>query len=382
MSRLKTYQTTLDIANPIGFATNSARHAMIMIRETFLGKCFMGAFITEITRIIRKSDCRIVSTNDSASGSVDVEFEAKVVILARWDMIIGAEVLKTDVMILASVGDTPLKNRSDEDAKASDVDEKTKKVGASDADEKTKPAGAVEAAKVTVAFSPTPETKTFQIGQKVCARVVEALHAPTVPTITASCVMLTCDTAAPEYVVKGAFTPQMALEVAPLMADINAELGLRPGVDRNRLMYFESLLYSYKRSALGADAETPSAAGGRAYVGLNVGKHEKKDETAVHILDLVRNASKTKQDMTGCWCRPLTTPRSSPLVTRKSKPASTAIATVEPIFAVLSFLKQIRDFLYATRAMAELYSSKAMLDDHANIWKAMGAAQLASETSN
>ena len=82
--------------------------------------------------------------------------------------------------------------------------------------------------------------------------------------------------------------------------------------------------------------------------------------------------------VSGYWARSLSLYRSSPLAARALQtPPEAWSPSVDstPRAAFALFLKNILDFLVATREMVELYDTREVLDAHRNVWAVMRAAQ-------
>jgi hypothetical protein len=80
----------------------------------------------------------------------------------------------------------------------------------------------------------------------------------------------------------------------------------------------------------------------------------------------------------GVWSRSLALYRSSPLVgvARGAPPAAWTTVDGTPRAVFAEFLKNILDFLVATRELIEVYNTRELLDNkHHNLWGVMRAAQ-------
>jgi DNA-directed RNA polymerase subunit E'/Rpb7 len=356
MLHTKLIDATIGVRNPISFCTDKKRHALIYLKNTYEGKCFKGGFIASIDAIPKISDCRIVSTNHSAEGYIDVQFSAKVAVLARWDVIPGVKIVRSEQLI---IGSTPGRDKETYFDDPRD-------------------------AKVVVTLLPTPEAKTIRVGQLVCVRVVNAEHAPMQQHASAVGTLLTCERSSPVYRVRGTLDPAGAAELMPVVDAIDREMQERQRLYETRradMMFFEVLLYSYSRGKEGLqaaedDAHIESAMGSVAWIGPPEAKTDAAT-TYVNIIDLVKKAAAGEaQPMDGLWSRPLTMYRSCPLVSRVARKSSASAVDETPPVAVQVFLKSILEFLFAVRSMVETYNSKALIDSHVNLWIAMRKSQL------
>ena len=111
----KLYAETVDIEDPNNYGSSPERYLLTFLRRRFEGRCRKGAFITSITGIVEKSQCRIKTTDLSGEGYVDVRFRAQVYILGQWDIITGIRIVSLASQIVGtnyydpeSADDTPL----------------------------------------------------------------------------------------------------------------------------------------------------------------------------------------------------------------------------------------------------------------------------------
>ena len=96
----KIFDVTLNINNPINFCTNKKHYILIELNNLYTNKCFMGSYIIEILEVLQSSSCRIINTNSSGDGIIDVRFLANVFILNSWDALIGVEIEKYQSLIV------------------------------------------------------------------------------------------------------------------------------------------------------------------------------------------------------------------------------------------------------------------------------------------
>jgi hypothetical protein len=372
----KLFTVTINVRNPIGFCADKMRQAMIHLKSTYERRCYMGSFIVAINKIEEISSCRIINTNNSGEGVVDVQFSATVGSLARWDIYPGAKILRTDLLV---GGET-----SPDMVKADPARRDVRDIGV-----------------ILTLISSAETTKLVRAGQTVCVRVVGVEHKPMQPGVSVAGQLLTCERATPVYRVRGNLTTTAALEMMPIIVAIDAELAQRKkAFDKapGGFMFFEGLLYSYARKSSERESiksnvaeawegpkrlpfTTEAAKAAAELESKAEAKLESKVE-AVNILDIVRAAAAGKpQPFEGVWSRPLTLCRSSPLVARRSAAApveeTKGTEIIEtPAVVCHVFLKSILEFLTAVRCMTEIYNSEKMLKEHQNIWLAMKSAQI------
>jgi len=361
----KVIEATVDVRNPIDFCADKNRHLMAELQNTYVGRCYKGAFVVRIKGIIQASSCRLSTTSVTGEGSVDVQFLAEVVVFSRWDILVGVEIVSAQQILVGKYkapSEQPRQLRSAE--------------GGADAD----PDGPSAKAVVTILASKAVET--LAVGQKIAVRVVLAKHEPMQPQASVVGTLLVCDQAAPVYRLRGALDPSARAELEPLLRAIEAELEARAALVETRradVWFFELLLYAYRpaKGAKTADQAIDAWPGGPAWEGpgapLAAGAETRS------VLDIVRRVvGGATVPVAGIWSRPLALYRSSPLaaVAPADAPADWAPpddGNPRAVFA--EFLKNILDFLAAVREMAELYNTRELIDGHRNLWTVMSSAQ-------
>ncbi len=344
MPHIKTFDTTIDVANPINFCADKMKHAMTRLKNTFEGKCYKGAFIVKIAEITKISDCTISRSDTTGAGAVDVVFTAEVVVAAKGDIVVGIEIKHVEGLIVGDV------TRAGE-------------------------------ARYAVSLLPRPESKILRPGNLACARLDHVRHNPFAIYIAAVGVPLTCDREFSAYKIVGDLTPTAAARLRVLLEDVDAEMALRAKTmeaHRDGFIFFEALLLAHKRPTLDEfKHKVESATGGAAYAGPAVA--DSKQYT--HVVDVVRAAVEGKTvPMSGTWSRPLALPRSSPLALKADSRDDSAATqnTIEeftPEMVAFILLKSIRDNLRATRNMVEVYNTPELLESHKHVWLMMGQAQ-------
>lgn len=375
---VKTFDASLHVRNPINLCAAKTENVRLMLRNTYEGRNFKGCHIVRIREIIKCSKCRISNTNTSAEGDIDVCFSADVAVVAKWDIIPGVKIARSEQVV---VGGT----------------------------EVVRDAVDLSAANIVASLIPTKEAKSLRVGHIVAVRAVQAEHAPTQRAITVAGILLTCDRAAQTYRLKGALTREAATGLLPTVAAIERELADRAALGVARLpdiLFFEMLLYSYASPAkvvrdVLKNTEIPTA-GLTTWVGPPMYAVSSKPAApaAVNLLDLIRTAADGEASVRvdGVWCRPLEMYRSSPLVAHwnplgsvshgdrkeakgNAQPPSRPDGWAAPVeedttVAFQSFLSGMLNFLYAVRVYVATFDNPAIIKDHLVVWTAMRAAQL------
>lgn len=337
----KQYTETIDVTDPENYCAAPERYILTELRRRFEGRCHKGAFVLRILRVVRRSDCRLVSTNLTAQGFVAVEFVAEVSVVAMWDILTGVAVADRSPLIIGKTtveGDT------------------------------------------IVAFHATPEVATVRVGQTVSVRVLRVQYNPNQPCATAAGSFLTCDKAAPAYrIAEGGFSAADARALAPLAARVRDLLAARAALAAARpgeVAFFEALLYAYPRVPGGAEAtvetrDAPPWVGPAAFP-------LPADAAAANLLDVVSRAGDA--GVAGVWARDLAIHRASPLAARVPPGADVPAGWAEPVdanprTAFAEMLTTVHGFLKAINEMVAVYDTPRMVEDHKNVWLVMRAAQ-------
>lgn len=361
----KVIDTTVNVRNPINFCADMDRHLMSELRNTFVGRCYKGAYVVGIKQILRFSKCHLSSTNTSGEGRVDVQFLAEVVVFSRWDILVGVAIASHQQMVVGTYEAAPLPEPGVLALRSA------------------RPGRAV------VSLLATKAVETIAVGQKIAVRVVMAQHQPMQPQASVVGTLLVCDQAAPVYRLRGSLDSAAAVELAPVLEAIDAELEAREALVEERkadLWFFELLLYSYRSAAgsaampdqsiptgaEGDEGSTPAWEGPAGLAAVDEGAELK------NVLDIARRAVAGESvPVAGYWSRPLSLYRSSPLAASADAPPATWLASTDgaPRAVFAEFLKNILDFLAATREMVELYNTRELIDSHRNLWAVMRSAQ-------
>ena len=345
---------TVNIPNPVHFCADKRRHLMAELQNKYVGRCFMGAYILGIKDILDSGACHIVSTNGSGEGYIDVRFLADVAVFGRWDILVGVEIVSRQQIIVGVYG-----------GDVNDVSSTGK-------------------ARAVVSILASKAVEALAIGQKIPIRVVRAQHAPMQPQASIVGALLVCDQMAPAYRLRGALDRSARAELAPMLAAVELELEARTALvkaHRADLWFFEALLYAYRAAAEAAaegGADAAAWEGGPVWEGPRHLLAVEEGAETVSALDIVRRAVAGENvPVAGVWSRSLALYRSSPLVAvaRAAPPAAWAVVDGTPRAAFAEFLKNILDFLVATRELIEVYCAHAPLDRRLVLWGVMRAAQ-------
>jgi DNA-directed RNA polymerase subunit E'/Rpb7 len=355
----KIFDVTVDVKNPINFCADKERHLLAELRNTYLGHCFKGAYIIRIKGILNSSACRIISTNASGEGYVDVQFLAEVAVFSRWDILVGVRVVNHQQMI---VGTYEAQSVPDQDPHAKN-------------------------ARAVVSLLASRTVETLAEGQTVPVRVVMAQHQPLKPQAAVVGVLLTCDKIAPVYRLRGKLDQAAKIELGPVLEVIEAELRAREAIIATRkadMWFFELLLYAYRSAETGpgrVDQEIP--AGDTPWVGPPGLLPVEDGATPQNVLEIVRRVIHGEAvQVNGYWSRSLALYRSSPLVAMAEEPPAEWQLAIDgaPRAVFAEFLKNILDFLTAVRELAEFYNTRELIDRHRNVWAVMRSEQKALAT--
>ena len=347
----KTFDATVDVPNPVQFCIDSQRNLLSELHNQFSGRCYKGALISRIIRIDHASACHIVATNGSGEGYIEVQFTASVKVFSKWDILTGVTIRHISHLVAGHYA----------------------------------PAGG-SVAQAFVVLHPTPGVATLTVGQQIPVRITKSEHPARRPAVVYAA-LLTCDRAAPVYRVRGALDAAAGAELAPMLARVEGELALRAELERERAAQLgaaEALLYAYRGGAPALSETIDAWAGGPSWKGPAQLRALDPAVNAVSVLDLVRRAAQGGAppiSVSGLWSRDLSIYRSSPLAGHiadktQAPPSDWGAALDEPprvVFALM--LKNILDFLVATREIATSYDAPGTSENYAGLWGAMRLAQ-------
>ena len=349
----KVIECTIDIPNPINFCADRDRHINAELQNKYVGRCFMGSLILKIVSVLASSSCHIVQTNETSNGYVDVKFLAKVIIYSRWDILTGVQIISHQQMVVGS-------------------------------HEGAATQGGVTP-KAVVAILNSKSAETLAVGQKVSIRVVGSKMAAMQGHANVVGAILTCDQMAPVVRLRGSLDAVAGAALAPMLAEVDIELAARAKLIKtckSDLWFFEHLLYSYRE--FDPTASQVETTGGVDWTGpattALVGAAKQ------NILEIIRGAIQGKSvSVNGIWSRPLSLCRSSPLAAMVRSESSLPSGWLPPaegnITATFAeYLKNILDFLVATRELTDVYNTRELIESHLNIWTLMRSAQVAQPT--
>lgn len=329
----KIFEITLNVSNPINFCVNKKHHVIIELNNNYVFKCYMGSFIIKINEILQMSSCKIISTNSSGYGIIDVQFSADVYILNSWDILIGVEVGKNQSLIVGKY--------------------------------------IKDSIEIDITIKPTNiQPNLLNVKQIIPIRIIKAFHKPKSNQITAAGVLLTCDKKTIVYKVKGDNSKIITNELQFILNDIKKELIIRDKLIKTHkyeITFFESLLYSYKHTT--KDTEKIKTIDGIIYEGPinNI-----NNLTIKNLFDVIYD---NNIDLTGYWYRPLGVYRSSPLLAFSTDKIDDYILS-NPQILMIEFAKNILNYLTAIREFIEVYNSPELIKLHENVWNIMRQNQL------
>ena len=89
---LRQYDHTINIEKPCLFLRNKNDNITKILNNTFLNTCWKGSFILKIIEVNKSSCLRIISTNNSAFGAMNICFTANVLNYSKNDIILGCSI--------------------------------------------------------------------------------------------------------------------------------------------------------------------------------------------------------------------------------------------------------------------------------------------------
>src|SRR4051812_6728528 len=100
MEQHRHFVVSINVANPIGFAAEIDKNVMLSVQDSYEKRNYCGSFIKNIDKIVKTSVCTILSSNNSGAGTINVAFDATVIVAAKDDIICGVKLMKnTDVLV-------------------------------------------------------------------------------------------------------------------------------------------------------------------------------------------------------------------------------------------------------------------------------------------
>jgi hypothetical protein len=363
MTSKKVFETTIDVANPIDFASEKERHTKRALEARYNGRCYMGVFVLKVDAILRIGEVVIKNSSGNGGGYLDVMFDAYVYATGADDILAGVEISFLHPLVVG-MWQAPVPK--------SDI-----------------AAGAK--ALVTLVHADIGALATKQV---LAVRVLEVMHKSISDYVCVSGKLLVCDTRADSFRLKGALTKADAEALAPLAEKVGHELQAREhavGTSKKGAMWaYERLLYAYRAEgdsgefdpAYQYDRHGPghdhTIAGAIPWRGP-AGRGLERGAVTVHLLDVVQRALAGESvSVAGVWCRSLSICRSAPVAAHSPHPLAAWDAPAEGnTLAVLSsFLTSTLNYLATVRVMADHLDGPSRAA-HQSIWKTMRAAQLA-----
>ena len=346
MKHRQSFPVTIQITNPINFAIDANARALEYVTSEYTNKCYGGCFIVKIVEIAKRSLINIDNTNNKAEATMDVIFIADVVTFMAGE-VLSSVTIKT-AQFITGIYDSP------------------------------------ESGRAAVAISAPTNAPYVAVNTKLPVRIMNTLHQPDSNLASIYAKLLTCDSEAAVYRLRGSLSLDQATktECATRLAMIKAELDLRNTLleskpKQKKLLFFEGLLYGYSArsltSSLTSSLTAIKSSAGLDWQGPDRLKRDYEDSAERNLLDLVSKYLTTGESVSvsGEWTRPLSVYRSSPIVTI-SPPGTHANAVEgEPGLIIGLYLKNILDFLVATRELVEVYE----ITENSSVWDAMRQAQ-------
>ena len=349
----KIIETTIILSNPIDSCINLRKYVEISLNNKYVNKCFSGGLIFGFTKILDISEVEIINSNDSGNGQVNVRFIADMYRANKWDIITNIKVVNS------------LKNI----------------IGVNDNNS------------IIISVLESKQNESIKVGQKICVRVNVAIHTPFTKQISAGCSLLVCDTSFIEYSVDELLTMKIVNDIRPMYEKILVLLNRRNELDMNRILFFESLLYSYK--LYDSDNKKMNIENKNLkykWVGPSYSRIQNK---TINILDIIEEILNTEKEIkfSGIYARELGIYRSSPLINELPLPIASVdnkkvndllsplvddnkIIVKESLLTVMTiFLKNILDNLNAINEMIQIYNDED-IKSHSNIWDIMRYTQL------
>jgi len=350
----RVFAVVVNARDASAYSMDPERYLMNHLRGVYEARCYMGAHILRVLRIVNRSQPIINDGDITAHSHVNVEFAAEVSTLGRWDVLgrVVISVLSPQFVAGESVAEGLV----------------TASLGLD-----------------------RPEARILQEGQTVAIRVLKSRYPPFQDSATVAGNLLVCESIAPVGRVEAPLTPREATGLKPLLGAIRELLARRAKLleaRRDDLFFFEVHLYAYRfdpppdedGKPRGIKVRTEGAADWEGPLGVPA----PPGAEAVNLLEYVERVAAGEADAAApaLWCRDLSLHRSAPLALRA--PASGAEAApagwVQPVadsakVAFERMLMSVYNFLLAVEEMARMYSTRDELTRHKNVWAVMRRAQ-------
>ena len=366
----KVIDGTVNVANPINFCADMTRHLVTELQNKYVGRCFKGAYTLGVKKILACSPCHIMRTNGTGEGYVDVQFLADVAVFSSGDILTGVEIMSNQPMLVG-------------------VYEGARAEGPRAEAQKPMPGRLVaKSPRAAVIIRASEAVAALAVGQKIPVRVLLAQHAPMQAQASVVGSLLVCDQTAPAYRLRDALDQSARAELAPMLAAVELELEARAAMVKARkadLWFFERLLYPFREAGpapkdAAQDEAVPAWEGGPVWSGPRPLQALETGAETASVLDIVRRVvGGERVPVAGVWSRSLALYRSSPLVAvvreGAAVPGAWTVVDGAPRAVFAEFLKNILDFLVATRELALVYNSRKLIEDHTSLWRVMRSAQ-------
>lgn len=360
----KVFEATVNVANPINFCTDKARHLTIALQNKYVGRCFKGAYVLGVKKILECGACHIMRTNGTGEGYVDVRFLADVAVFSSCDILTGVEIVSNQPMLVGSYEGAA----AWPPARAPPIPGRPR---------------------AAVIIRASEAAAALAVGQKIPVRILLARHAPMQAQASVVGSLLVCDQTAPAYRLRDALDLSARAELAPMLAAVELELEARAAMVEARkadLWFFERLLYAFReagpapRDGTAQDEAVPAWEGGPVWGGPRPLQALEAGAETASVLDIVRRVvGGERVPVAGVWSRSLALYRSSPLVAvvreGAAVPGAWTVVDGAPRAVFAEFLKNILDFLVATRELVLGYNSRKLIEDHTSLWRVMRSAQ-------
>jgi hypothetical protein len=340
MQAVKTFTVGIEVADPIVFARDAPAATLAILRSGYEGRCYGGVYVLEVLEVLARSATRVVRSNLEAHGVCAVKFTARVRLVAKGDVIVGATVTPE---VKAHMG--VVMAHSDYGGRFSII------VGG-------------------------PAAAAVAEGQKISVLVDGAVCQPLKEYVSvAGTVLVPSDELGSVFVLSGVLKKAVAEELAPTADLVKAALRRRAALQKTQadaIRYLEELLYAYRGDFGGAESTAPGGEGYPPWRGppdLDSPSGAKR----VGILALVDDALAGKEpSVAGYWARGPSLHRSAPLVEHASAvPDEWAGQPVvdQSTGAVLqTFLTACLVGLNTVEGELAVYDSEEAIRQHASLW--------------
>jgi DNA-directed RNA polymerase subunit E'/Rpb7 len=312
------FDVSITVSNTISFCANIEKNCLTTLNNMYVGKCYKNSYIIEINNIIKHSCCRIISTNSTGYGIIDVKFSANIYIFSKRDILAGV-VIEKNADFISSV---------------------YKKYGAN----------------IHCVIVLTEEQKAYssllQANQVIpLIRIEESLHIPMYDKISAVGKILTCEKEIRIHKIEGNIKPENMKKIKIYLNEMKKELNRRNEyikTKKDKIYLFESLLYYYNECP--KDFITNKY---DEYIwnGPNFILQKGKTETFYNIFELIEK----NENFDGFWTRPFYVHRSSPILVKDSNTYE-EYTSIEAHNFILCYINIILNYVRAINEVIEIYN--------------------------